>query len=179
MDADPWRDEAWGIVNITRRLQYLSLTKRCEEVQGRLPTIEGREYLPPNFWLGFSAEDGKTLIDRWKIMQRYYHLFPDHIHWISLEPLVAPVLEEFAQICSINPPKWVVIGGESGNKSGKFKADICELSWIQEIVDCCQELEIPIFVKQLGSVMARELGLPQAADQNPGFSRVPQGPGVS
>jgi protein gp37 len=48
---------------------------------------------------------------------------------------------------------WVIVGGESGPG-----ARIMEREWAEGIVDQCRAAGVPVFVKQLGSVLARELG---------------------
>ena len=45
---------------------------------------------------------------------------------------------------------WVVVGGESGRN-----ARPCDAWWIEEMVEQCQGARVPIFVKQLGTVAAR------------------------
>ncbi|MCT7953519.1 phage Gp37/Gp68 family protein, partial [Ancylothrix sp. C2] len=41
---------------------------------------------------------------------------------------------------------WVIVGGESGPN-----ARVCQVKWIQSIVNQCEQTGTPIFVKQLGS----------------------------
>ena len=49
---------------------------------------------------------------------------------------------------------WVIVGGESGPGPRP-----CKLEWIQSIVEDCAFAGVPVYVKQLGAVLARELGL--------------------
>lgn len=69
------------------------------------------------------------------------------------------------EINSINEIKafhgidWVIIGGESGNETGKYRYRPCNLEWIQKIVHACKESSIPVFVKQLGTHLSKEMGL--------------------
>lgn len=56
-----------------------------------------------------------------------------------------------------NPIDWVIVGGESGNETGKYRYRPCELSWIENIVNECKEAKVPVFVKQLGTHLAKKL----------------------
>lgn len=46
---------------------------------------------------------------------------------------------------------WVIVGGESGHN-----ARPCQLNWIYRIVQSCKDAGVPVFVKQLGTVWAKE-----------------------
>jgi protein gp37 len=48
---------------------------------------------------------------------------------------------------------WVIVGGESGPGARPMSA-----RWARTLVRECQSAEVPVFVKQLGSVLGRELG---------------------
>lgn len=54
---------------------------------------------------------------------------------------------------------WVIVGGESGNDTGKYLYRPCELDWIKEMVETCRQWGVPVFVKQLGTHLAKELNL--------------------
>lgn len=60
---------------------------------------------------------------------------------------------------STNKLDWVIVGGESGNENGQYKYRPCELSWIEKIVNQCNDSDTPVFVKQLGTFLAKEMGL--------------------
>jgi hypothetical protein len=48
---------------------------------------------------------------------------------------------------------WVIVGGESGPRSRPMK-----ISWASSIVAQCEASEVPVFVKQLGRHLGREMG---------------------
>lgn len=50
---------------------------------------------------------------------------------------------------------WVILGGESG-----AGARPCELSWLESAAAQVQAAVVPLFVKQLGKVLAKKLGRP-------------------
>lgn len=149
-DADQWREEAWNIIYHTPEFQYQILTKRPERIESWLPKNWGEGY--SNVWLGVSIENQERANDRIPILRD----LPAKIKFLSVEPLLAPIYLGDLRNYDID---WVIIGGESGNDSGKYKYRPCELNWMQWIVEDCRTSGIPVFVKQLGTHLAKELNL--------------------
>ena len=89
---------------------------------------------------------------------------PAYRRGISLEPMLGPV--------DLKP--WVgrvwtkldhvIVGGESGPG-----ARPCSREWIDAVVARCDRARVPCFVKQLGTVLAREQGLPGAGTDPAGY----------
>jgi protein gp37 len=117
---------------------------------------------PPNIWLGVSAEDQKCADIRGPVLLDT----PAAVRFVSAEPLLGPVdLTFLAGIDGLRPDwcggmgaphpllDWVIAGGESGPG-----ARPCDLAWLQALVAQCDQDKVPIFVKQLGSVLGRQLG---------------------
>jgi len=50
---------------------------------------------------------------------------------------------------------WVIVGGESGNDKGKYRYRPCNFSWLINIVEQCHAMHTPVFVKQLGTNLAK------------------------
>jgi len=48
---------------------------------------------------------------------------------------------------------WCIIGGESGAGAREM-----QLAWVRDIIARCDAARVPVFVKQLGSALGRELG---------------------
>jgi protein gp37 len=93
---------------------------------------------------------------------------PAHKLFLSLEPLHGHVdihkatiwVEEIQEHLYVLPAfDWVIVGGESGNDNGRYRYRPCELQWIETIVGVCQENDIPVFVKQLGTHLAKQMKL--------------------
>ncbi|MFB3041776.1 MAG: DUF5131 family protein [Candidatus Poribacteria bacterium] len=146
-EADPWRDDAWEVIRNTAHHQWQILTKRSERIQECLPDDWGTGY--ENVWLGASIENEKRLYRKEELTS-----VPAKIHFLSLEPLLAPIPNlDLADI------EWIIIGGESGNDKGKYRYRPCELQWIADIVSQCRRQGVPVFVKQLGTYLAKQLGL--------------------
>ena len=108
---------------------------------------------PDNVWLGITAETQKDLVKR----------FTDFIqikagkHFISFEPLHAKVDMEMMAVLRRNiyfnyeislkdlyTLDWVIIGVQTGHNRKPTK-----LSWIENIVEFCKKLEIPVFIKSV------------------------------
>lgn len=153
-EADPWRREAWRLMHGTRNLIYQVLTKRIDhasrwlydEVYGpaefgdwSLTELGGMP--PQNIWLGVSVEDQKTADARIPTLLDT----PAAIRFLSVEPMLEAVdLSQYLEALD-----WAIIGGES-SQGGK-KARPFNIDWARRILDQCQRLGIPAFIKQMGS----------------------------
>jgi protein gp37 len=164
---DSYRSEAWDIIGKCPQHTFQILTKRPERIADNLP----QKYLD-NVWVGTSVghQGAITMVD--ELIK-----VPVSIKFLSIEPLWGPVdIEKYISPCSIfcdhgieykneghrpTTPKvqWVIIGGESGNETGKYRYRPCKLEWIENIVNLCRDNGVPVFVKQMGTHLAKELGM--------------------
>jgi protein gp37 len=122
----------------------------------------------PNVWLGVSVENQKTIDRVFDLLQ-----VPAAVRFVSAEPLLenidfTNVQNEELNVSSnllagnwtgndeglIAKLDWVIVGGESGHG-----ARHCKLEWIENIVTQCQTNKVPVFVKQLGTVLGKKLGV--------------------
>ena len=137
------------------------LTKRPEraaEVISSWLRHFGRGQLPANIWLGVSAEDQTTYDERSKWLSRCLA----QIRFLSLEPLLGPI-----NLGDIKDVDWVIVGGESGPRARPLN-----LVWIYNIFSQCNVIplyraKIPVFVKQLGSYWAKEVGAQHSKGGDP------------
>jgi len=164
-EADAWRDDAWDIIRRTPNLTYLILTKRPENMAGRLPDDWGENF--GHVWLGVTAENQEaadkripTLIDT-----------PAAHRFVSLEPLIGEVgltmidglhrglqvsmnaLDSDWSSCGgvhFDHPtiEWVIVGGETGAKS---KARPMKREWVDTVYQECVRAGVPFFFKQEGA----------------------------
>ncbi|MFC3985480.1 DUF5131 family protein [Streptosporangium jomthongense] len=74
------------------------------------------------------------------------------VRWISAEPLLGPVQLRSEWVGDGPSLSWAVVGGESG-----VGARPMDLAWARSLVRQCQLTKTPAFVKQLGSVYAKDL----------------------
>lgn len=158
-EADAWRKDAWDIMKKTPQHTWLILTKRPERIKQCLPEDWGKGW--DNVILGVSIENQKTA------HYRCGKLFdvPCKHRMLSIEPILSEinilpylklVLDEEKPVF---PFDWVIVGGESGNETGPYQYRPAKQEWLESIVDQCRHIGTPVFVKQLGTHLAKELKL--------------------
>ncbi len=147
-DADEWRKEAWRVIKLLPEYDFLILTKRPENIRDRLPDDWGTGY--PNVWLGTSVENTAHV-------DRITNLIcvPAAKHFVSFEPLIGPINLENVPMNMID---WAIIGGESGNDTGKYRYRPCRLDWIKNLIADCISTDTLIFIKQMGTYLAKRQG---------------------
>lgn len=79
---------------------------------------------------------------------------PAKLKWISFEPLVGKISN-----LDLTGIDWAVIGGESGEDEGKYKYREAELDWFYEIMNACNKYGTKIYIKQMGSFIAKKVGM--------------------
>jgi protein gp37 len=118
---------------------YQILSKRSL----RLRRIAAELPWPPNVWIGTSVEDSEpeTLI-------RVRHLsdVPAQVRFLSCEPLIG----DLGQL-DLTPMSWVIAGGESGGGARPMNP-----AWARSLLQQCEDASVPFFMKQMGSVWARD-----------------------
>jgi len=146
VECDSFRDQAWDIIRRCPQHTFQILTKRPERIRETLPSfypeIAGR------CWLGTSVghQGAAHRLDHLAKLQDVGSLL-----WLSAEPLHT-ALDISAYIHFLG---WVVIGGESGNESGKYRYRPCELGWMGALAQICKDNGVPYFLKQLGTHLAK------------------------
>lgn len=155
---DEYRMEAWDIIRKCPQHTFQILTKRPERILDNLPPYwdEIRDHV----WLGTSIGSQAGLIR----LPNLVLPITEGVKFLSLEPLYEPIKLELGQFVDFGHKMgdlidWVIIGGESGNETGKYRYRPCQLEWIEDIVKQCQEFEIPVFVKQMGTYLSKQLGM--------------------
>jgi len=154
------RGRLFEIIAKTKRLKWLLLTKRPENITKLIPprdlgepddedfrggmSVEARWYYP-NVAIGTSTENQQALDER------VPHLLqvPVKVRFLSCEPLLGPIdLRPYLDTNKNNGRSidWVIVGGESGPH-----ARPCQLQWIYDIIKDCRAFGVPCFVKQWGS----------------------------
>ncbi len=150
-DIDSYRDEAWAIIRRCPQHAFQILTKRPERAFGiNLPPDWGTGW--KNVWLGTSIGSQDAMNNR---LFKLYNTTAK-TKFLSLEPLHGLVVLPDSIRENID---WVILGGESGNETGKWRYRPCELWWLEQIVRQCLSLRVPVFVKQLGTHLSKKMGL--------------------
>lgn len=158
-DADQWRAEAWDVIYKTPQHSWQVLTKRPERIKDCLPLNWANEGYS-NVWLGVSiaCEAEKH---RLKTLQELKNNESRFLTFLSVEPLIGDInfLDTTENENYFKNLDWVIIGGESGNADGKYRYRACELVWIENIIQHCKKHGIAVFVKQVGTDLAKKMSL--------------------
>lgn len=168
-------DEVFGRMALADRHIFQILTKRPKRMleyfsrpveQWSAPIVHWRDALNAwplrNVWLGVSVEDQRTADERIPLLLQT----PAAVRFVSAEPLLGPIdLSRYlfaagddGEPAPRNEPflpclHWVIVGGESGPGARPMHPD-----WVRSIRDQCIEAGVPVFVKQMGAVWAKEHG---------------------
>lgn len=154
-DAEAWLPDFWDIIRKCPQHSFQILTKRADRILQSLPPDWGDGW--DNVWIGVSVENQKRADERIPILLEV----PARVKFLSCEPL----LDRLDLNGYLHGLDWCIVGGESGNGSRpkdpsvKYGYRECELEWISSIVDQCKEADVKIFVKQLGTHLAKTMGL--------------------
>jgi protein gp37 len=181
---DKWRELLYEAADWAVGIDLPIPAERFVEVRrwiygtGRWPEI-----VPPlpNVWLGVSTEDQHWADIRIPALLET----PAAIRFISAEPLLGPI-DLHGPVVNGHRPRltywldgrpgwgpehrepsglvtqeltvgpaidWVIVGGESGPGARRMAE-----GWARLLVEQCQDSGVPVFVKQLGSMLGRELG---------------------
>lgn len=131
-----WRYELLCLIDQTQELDWLLLTKRPENIEQMIwehPIWD--DGLPPNLWLGTTAEDQDRFDHRWSILAE----IPAIVRFISYEPAIGPL-----SLPLFGPrPDWVICGGETGRG-----ARMMDLEWARQLRDECELADVRFFFKQ-------------------------------
>lgn len=173
-DADGWRKEAWDIIRDHPFIDWQILTKRIDRAEECLPEDWGEGW--DHVWLGVSAENQARWDERVPLLGN----IPAKIRFVSVEPLLGQINIWEEHVWQDNGESelsptfkgwkaidWVIVGGESGNDQGPWKYRPCEREWILRIVNKCRVFNIPVFVKQLGTSIAKFEKFHDRAGANP------------
>lgn len=149
--ADPYRHVIWDAIRANPDITFQILTKRPERIKDHLPADWGDGW--DNVWLGTSIGSNKG-------MDRIYPLVetPAKTRFVSFEPLWERI-DMNLDISTLIAIDWAIIGGESGNENGKYRYRPCKTEWITEIADAINGVGNHVFIKQLGTHLAKEMKL--------------------
>lgn len=151
----------------TPNLNWLLLTKRPENWRRRIEMAEDWDFdqgqrilvgklrewrrfgmYPRNVWMGTSVENQDNAHRIESLLS-----IPAHLRFLSIEPMLGPVMLPIHLAESRGSLHWIIYGGESGPKARK-----CDVEWIRHGIQQCRGLDIQPFVKQLGSLAVDSRG---------------------
>lgn len=158
-EADSWREQAWEAIRSYPEFIWIILTKRPERIMQCLPADWGDGW--NNVWLLVSAENQERFDERVPILANV----PAKIRGVSAEPLLGKIDITKNYPCGKGEVPygllmdWIILGGESGNDTGKWLYRPAQVHWFAEMIFDCVEHEIPVFMKQTGTAIAKTLKL--------------------
>ncbi|MBS0661364.1 MAG: phage Gp37/Gp68 family protein [Verrucomicrobia bacterium] len=169
-----WLARLLGLIAQTPNIDWLLLTKRPENFDGRLGEVVsflesggagqvmghlakradlGRwicrwlsDAPPANVWVGTTVEDQARANERIPHLLR----IPAKVRFLSCEPLLGPVDLNEIDVSALDgvvggPLNWVICGGESGPGARPMHPD-----WARSLRDQCAAAGVPFFFKQWG-----------------------------
>lgn len=107
---------------------------------------------PDHLWWGTSIG-----LDRYTFRADHLRRVHGGVRFISAEPLLGPLPS-----LDLTGIGWVIVGGESQPGARPMHP-----AWARDLRDRCQEAGIPFHFKQLGAVLARELGASDTSGSKP------------
>lgn len=142
-DADPWRPEAWQMMQQRSDLNFLIITKRIDRFAQCMPEDWSDGY--NNVTICCTVENQACADYRLPI----YKEAPIKHKIIICEPLL-----ERIDLQPFNIGAWieqVVAGGESGSESRP-----CDYDWVMELRNVCMEHNVSFWFKQTGAKFIKD-----------------------
>ncbi len=144
-----WRADLFDLIDATKNLDWLLLTKRIGNV-GRMIPDRCSVALPRNVWLGATVVNQEEA-DR--DIAKLLAVKMLGVRFLSMEPLLRPV--DLATLHYTNADDWVVpalpdldwviVGGESGHGARPMHPD-----WVRSLRDQCAAAGVSFHFKQWG-----------------------------
>lgn len=169
------RAKLWPLIEKTRALVWLLLTKRIDRVLADVPPawlLPGM--WPRNVWVGTTVAVEHFLAPRAEALGK----IPAPVRFLSAEPLLGPMnLAPYlspvnlgvtsvgscdrcgyhgpgpAHQCAAAPVEWVIVGGESQKRARPMHP-----GWARKLRDQCVAANVPFFFKQHGEWSPLEEG---------------------
>jgi protein gp37 len=160
VSIDSYRDEAWDIIRKCPQHTFQILTKRPERIKDCLPNDWNENF--NNVWIGTSVGSDNGIKRIYDLMDAFNEFknggleLRKPVTFISFEPLHEYIDCNF-DISTIIWFDWIIIGGESGNETGKYRYRPCELKWIEEIANSFSSCGVAVFIKQMGTYLSKQL----------------------
>lgn len=144
---DEWIAAVFKACEKAPQHRYLFLTKN----PARYIALAEKNLLPDNdhMWFGSTATTPET----------EFFFSEQHNTFLSVEPILKPFCDSLGTgIQACEKTDWIIIGAETGRRKDKV---IPKASWIIELVQCAEETNTPVFMKEslrelMGKVFRQE-----------------------
>lgn len=163
-DADPWRDDAWRVIEDRPDVTWVIVTKRPESIPGRLPWGNGTPW--PNVIGVVTAETQEMADRRVPLLLRANFA----VRGASVEPMLGPVKLSHMDVEMAGDPEWFWINALTGKHTdmGRPCRPVPRLDWVvcggesgpdarpmppaaaRALRDQCVEAGTPFYFKQWG-----------------------------
>lgn len=183
-ELDKPRHRLFHLINQTKNLDWLLLTKRPENIAKCCGGKDGNAYRswtespPPNIWLGVSVENQAAADERIPILLKT----PATVRFLSVEPLLSEVIlhKYFAQCKCGHGHGFTACPNYGGVAQTCHKCDCANLSpmidwvivggesgsnarpmhpdWVRSIRDQCGDAGVAFFFKQWGGANKKAAG---------------------
>lgn len=141
----PFLDKCFEVMMEANWHTYQILTKRTKIMATYSQLFEARYHhrIPKHIWMGTSVENigTKTRLDVLRNVRCA-------VRFVSFEPLLGRL-----GTLDLDGIHWAIIGGESGVHHRPVKKD-----WILDIIQQCEEQNVPVFFKQWGGIRPKSGG---------------------
>lgn len=143
-ELQEWRLDLFRLIEQTKHLDWLLLTKRPQHVFDFVPG-QWLGGLPDNVWIGTSVENQEQADKRIPALLS----IPAKVRFLSMEPLLGPVdlgkCYENEVLQFNGGINWIIVGGESGQNARPMHP-----AWARALRDQCQATGVPFLFKQWG-----------------------------
>lgn len=166
---DAQRARLFALIERTRNLDWLLLTKRPENILDMVPGAWRTGGGPRNVWLGTTAENEQYAARRIPALVEARANICAPVAFVSYEPALGqvdwsaymePIIISGIAFRGIN---WLIVGGESGAGARAFHTE-----WAEDAVLAARQHGVPVHVKQMGARPMRAGMVVQLVDRKGG-----------
>ena len=144
--ADPWRDEAWKIMEARSDVIFFLLTKRAQRINECLPeSFQNGQWDMANIFINVSCEN-QRLAD---LRIPYLLKVPIKHKGIMAAPFIGPIKIE--KYLATNLIEQVICGGE--NYGG---ARVCDFDWVRDLGAQCRDHQVKFAFIETGSLFCKD-----------------------
>lgn len=141
--ADPWREEAWGIIRARPDVKFFLLTKRPHRVARCLPEDWGDGW--DNVMLSVSIENQRRADQRLPVLLD----LPFAHKGAMAAPLIGPI--ELSRYLADGQIEQLIVGGE--NYGGARPLDV---DWVRSLRAQCRQADVSMTFIETGSTLIKD-----------------------